>query len=119
MSEVDHRGATEIPPEPVRLFVANIDFSATVDDLRDLFSQHGPVLKACIISDYLGRSRGFGFLTMATREGAARAVSSLNDSLLGARRLFVEAAREKVVSTGASKSTKTEGKTRAARIGGD
>lgn len=77
-----------------RLFVAGIPFSATQDELKDLFTQAGSVASVNIIIDkFSGRSKGFGFVEMATEEEAAAAIAKLNDSDFGGRKLIVAEAK--------------------------
>lgn len=74
------------------LYVGNLSFSCTADDLRELFSQHGQVTSAQVISDReTGRSRGFGFVEMA--DGAETAVNAVNGQEFQGRTLTVNEAR--------------------------
>ena len=76
-----------------KMYVGNLPFSSTEDDLRDLFSQYGEVQSANIIYDReTGRSRGFGFVEMA-EESADSAIESLNGNEFGGRTLRVNEAR--------------------------
>ncbi|MFH1631614.1 MAG: RNA-binding protein [bacterium] len=77
-----------------KLYVGGIPFESSEDDLRELFSQHGEVVSARIITDkFTGRSRGFGFVEMATEEGAAAAIDALNGTDMGGRTITVSEAR--------------------------
>lgn len=77
-----------------RVFVGNLPFSATEDQLRQLFSQHGEVTAVEIIKDrFTERSRGFAFVEMATDEAAAAAIAALNQHDLDGRPLTVNEAR--------------------------
>ncbi|MFO7303233.1 MAG: RNA-binding protein [Acidobacteriota bacterium] len=77
-----------------RLFVGNLPFSAEEGTLQDLFSQAGAVDSVRVMRDQAtGRSRGFGFVEMATEEGAQAAIDRFNDTELGGRRLAVNEAR--------------------------
>ncbi len=79
-----------------RLYVGNLAYSVTGDQLRDIFGAHGEVSEASVITDNAtGRSKGFGFIEMASEEGAKAAVESLNDTNLGGRNLIVNEARER------------------------
>jgi RNA recognition motif-containing protein len=79
-----------------KLYVGNLSFRTTSDELRDLFSQAGEVESASVIEDReTGRSRGFGFVEMATSEGAAAAIEQFNGKDLGGRNLTVNEARPK------------------------
>ena len=79
-----------------KLYVGNLSFRTTIDELRDLFSQAGEVESASVIEDReTGRSRGFAFVEMATPEGAAAAIEQFNGKDLGGRNLTVNEARPK------------------------
>ena len=76
-----------------KLYVGNLPFSATEDELRDMFSQHGVVLSVTLISDReTGRPRGFGFVEM---EDGTAAIDALDGSNLGGRDIKVNVARER------------------------
>lgn len=77
-----------------KLFVGNLAFSATENDLRDLFSQHGVVIEVSLLMDKMsGRPRGFGFVTMGSKEEADAAVQALNGKEVQGRALTVNEAR--------------------------
>jgi cold-inducible RNA-binding protein len=77
-----------------KLYVGNLPFDVTEDDLRTLFSQQGPVNEIALIMDRAtGRARGFGFVTMNTPEAAAAAIQGLNGKDLRGRALTVNEAR--------------------------
>ncbi|HEX3175325.1 MAG TPA: RNA-binding protein [Methylomirabilota bacterium] len=77
-----------------KLFVGNLSFQATEEDLRELFAQAGNVETVRIITDqFTGRPRGFGFVEMATKEEAQKAVEMLNGRLFRDRNLVVDEAR--------------------------
>jgi RNA recognition motif-containing protein len=80
-----------------RLFVGNLPFSATEQDIRDLFEQDGrKVLEVRLISDReTGRPRGFGFVEMGSQEDADRAIRALNGKPFGGRNLTVNEALER------------------------
>src|SRR5580765_5517118 len=79
---------------PAKLFVGNLSFQATEEDLRELFQQSGTVESVRIITDQsTGRPRGFGFVEMATKEEASKAVEMLNGRLFRDRNLVVDEAR--------------------------
>jgi len=79
-----------------KLYVGNLSFRTTSDELKDLFSQAGEVESASVIEDReTGRSRGFGFVEMATAEGGAAAITQFNGYELGGRALTVNEARPK------------------------
>ena len=86
-----------------KLYVGNLPFNATADELREMFSPHGRVLSATIATDRdTGRSRGFGFVELV--EGAEEAIQALNQARFGNRNLTVNEAkpREDRPRTGAS-----------------
>ena len=77
-----------------KLYVGNLNFRTSSDELRELFSQAGEVESASVIEDRdTGRSRGFGFVEMATPEGAAAAIEQFNGKDFGGRALTVNEAR--------------------------
>lgn len=77
---------------PKKLYVGNISFQTTSDDLVQAFSQYGTVLGAQIVSDReTGRSRGFAFVEM--HDGADEAIAALNGAQLGGRTLTVNEAK--------------------------
>jgi RNA recognition motif-containing protein len=77
-----------------KLFVGNLSFQATEEDLRELFAQAGNVETVRIITDqFTGRPRGFGFVEMGTKEEATKAVEMLNGRLFRDRNLVVDEAR--------------------------
>ncbi len=79
-----------------KLFVGNLDFTVTGDELRDSFSQVGTVVDAVVISDKMtGRSRGFGFVEMSNDDEAKAAIEKLNGSDLKGRKINVNEARPK------------------------
>jgi RNA recognition motif-containing protein len=78
----------------VKLYVGNLPFSITEQELEGIFSQLGPVESASVITDRdTGRSRGFAFVEMSTREAAEAAISQLNGYQLDGRALVVNEAR--------------------------
>jgi cold-inducible RNA-binding protein len=77
-----------------KLFVGNLSFDITENDLQDAFAAHGTVVEANLMMDRAtGRPRGFGFVTMSTPEEAQKAISALNGKDLGGRALTVNIAR--------------------------
>ena len=76
------------------LFVGNLDFKVTKDDLQNAFAAHGTVVEAKLMTDRAtGRPRGFGFVTMSSPEEAQKAIDGLNGKDLGGRALTVNLAR--------------------------
>ena len=85
-----------------KLFVGNLSFQATEEDLRELFAQAGTVETVRIITDqFTGRPRGFGFVEMATTEEAEAAVKKFNGHELDGRTLKVELAKPSGLGGGA------------------
>jgi cold-inducible RNA-binding protein len=77
-----------------KLFVGNLSFETTENDLQDAFAAHGTVVETNLMMDRVsGRPRGFGFVTMSTPEEAQKAIEALNGSQLGGRALTVNVAR--------------------------
>ncbi|HRX81367.1 MAG TPA: RNA-binding protein [Pirellulaceae bacterium] len=75
-----------------KLYVGNLAFATTSDDLRDAFSEYGTVTSATVITDReTGRSRGFGFVEM--ENGAEQAIEAMNGKELAGRTLNVNEAR--------------------------
>ena len=80
----------------MRLFVANIAFTTTEDELERLFAPYGSVDRVQIITDRdTGRSRGFAFVEMPDAPQAQAAIAGLNGTSLGGRPLTVNEARER------------------------
>ncbi len=78
----------------MKLYVGNLSFNTTSEELRDLFSQAGTVESASVVEDRdTGRSRGFGFVEMATREEGEAAIQQFNGKEVGGRNLNVNEAR--------------------------
>jgi RNA recognition motif-containing protein len=78
----------------IKLYVGNLSFQTTSDELRDLFAQAGTVESANVVEDRdTGRSRGFGFVEMATKEEGEAAIAQFNGKDLGGRSLTVNEAR--------------------------
>jgi cold-inducible RNA-binding protein len=77
-----------------KLFVGNISFNTTENDLQDAFAAHGTVVEANLMMDRAtGRPRGFGFVTMSTPEEAEAAINALNGAPVDGRNLTVNVAR--------------------------
>ena len=78
----------------MKLYVGNLSFETTENDLQDLFEQHGKVTDVALINDKMtGRSRGFGFVTMADAASGTAAVNAFNGRELQGRALTVNEAR--------------------------
>lgn len=79
---------------PVKLYVGNLPYSTSEDELRELFAQAGNVVSVAVIRDRdSGRSKGFGFVEMETDAEAQAAISKFNSYKLGDRSLTVNPAR--------------------------
>lgn len=77
-----------------KLYVGGLSYDTSDDGLRDAFAQAGDVTSATVIRDRMtGRSRGFGFVEMATDEAAQAAIRELNGTMLDGRTLTVNEAR--------------------------
>jgi RNA recognition motif-containing protein len=77
-----------------KLFVGNLSFNLTENELQDAFAAHGTVLEANLMMDRAtGRPRGFGFVTMSTPEEAEKAIAAMHGKELGGRALTVNIAR--------------------------
>src|SRR5213593_3259978 len=77
-----------------KLFVGNLSFNTTENDLQDAFAAHGTVVEANLMMDRMsGKPRGFGFVTMSTPEEAQKAIEALNGASLDGRNLTVNIAR--------------------------
>ena len=79
-----------------KIFVGNLSFNTTENDLHDAFAAHGTVIEANLMMDRdSGRPRGFGFITMSSPEEAKKAIEALNGATLDGRNLTVNEARPK------------------------
>ena len=77
-----------------KLFVGNLSFNLTENDLQDAFAAHGTVVEANLMVDRVsGRPRGFGFVTMGSPEEAQKAIEAMNGKELAGRALTVNIAR--------------------------
>lgn len=85
--------------EAIRLkniFVGNLDFNTSEEELRRLFETHGQVDRVSIMTDReTGRSRGFGFVEMSNSDEGEKAIAALNGNQIGGRALNVNEARPK------------------------
>ncbi len=79
-----------------KLFVGNLSFNTTENDLQDAFAAHGTVTEANLMMDRAtGRPRGFAFVTMSSPEEAQKAIDALNGATIDGRNLTVNEARPK------------------------
>jgi RNA recognition motif-containing protein len=77
-----------------KLFVGNLSFETTENDLQDMFAPHGTVIEVNLMMDrFSGRSRGFAFVTMESKEAADAATQALNGKSINGRALTVNEAR--------------------------
>ena len=77
-----------------KLYVGNLSFNTTENDLQDAFGAHGTVASVDLIMDKMsGRSRGFAFVTMDSEESAKAAITAMNGAQLDGRPLTVNEAR--------------------------
>jgi cold-inducible RNA-binding protein len=84
-----------------KLFVGNLSFNTTENDLQDAFAAHGTVTEANLMMDRsTGRPRGFAFVTMGSPEEAQKAIDALNGAALDGRNLTVNEARPREERTG-------------------
>jgi RNA recognition motif-containing protein len=85
----------------MNIFVAGLSYQITDADLKELFEEYGEVSSAKIISDReTRRSKGYGFVEMATEEDGQRAIEELNDAEYDGRTLSVSVARPRTERTG-------------------
>jgi RNA recognition motif-containing protein len=79
-----------------KLFVGNLSFNTTENDLQEAFAAHGQVVEANLMMDRMtGRSRGFAFITYSTPDEAQKAIAAMNGAQLDGRALTVNIARPK------------------------
>jgi RNA recognition motif-containing protein len=101
------------------IFVGNLDFNTSEEELRQLFESHGQVDRVSIMTDRdTGRSRGFGFVEMANSEEGDKAIAALNGSQVGGRTLNVNEARPKPERTGGGGGGGGRGRERSGGGGG-
>jgi cold-inducible RNA-binding protein len=83
------------------IFVGNLSFNTSEDELRQLFEPHGQVDRVSIMTDRdTGRSRGFGFVEMANNEDGEKAIAALNGTQVSGRTINVNEARPKTERAG-------------------
>jgi RNA recognition motif-containing protein len=92
-----------------KIYVGGLPYSTSEPELNELFSAHGTVESARVITDkFTGQSRGFGFVEMASAEEAQAAINALNGTQLGGRTLTVNEARpQEPRSGGGGRSAKS------------
>ncbi|MBI5571225.1 MAG: RNA-binding protein [Desulfomonile tiedjei] len=85
----------------IKIYVGNLPFSSSEDELKGMFETYGEVDSAKIISDqFTGRSRGFGFIEMTNREEGLKAIQALDSKDYNGRSLKVNEARPRTESRG-------------------
>jgi len=83
------------------IFVGNLDYETSEDELRQLFAAYGPVDRVSIVTDrYSGQPHGFAFVEMASASDADKAITELNGTQLHGRKLDVNEARRRPERTG-------------------
>lgn len=84
-----------------KLYVGNLSYNTTKEQVEELFAKHGEVVEVAMITDRdTGRPKGFGFVTMATEEAAQEAIRRLNGATIDSRALTVNEARPREESGG-------------------
>jgi cold-inducible RNA-binding protein len=102
-----------------RLYVGNLNFAATEEEIRSTFETHGEIESVHLVLDReTGRSRGFAFVEMADEEQAEQAIGALNGSNIGGRDLVVNEARPRPESGGGGGFGRPDGGRRGSRSGG-
>ncbi len=97
-----------------KLFVGNLSFNTTENDLQDAVAAHGVVTEANLMTDRrTGRPRGFAFVTMASPEEAQKAIDAMNGATLDGRNLTVNEARPREERTGGGYRGERHGGNRA------
>ena len=93
------------------IFVGNLSFNTTEDELRQLFETYGQVDRVSILTDReTGRSRGFGFVEMINAEEGEKAIAGLNGSQFGGRAINVNEARPKAERAGSGGGGRDRGR---------
>lgn len=96
-----------------RLFIGNLSFHTTEDDLQQLFAEYGEVLDLKIMQDReTGRSRGFGFVTMGNADEAKKAMDALDGTELDQRTLRVNEAEQRRDRNGGGGAPRSGGRGR-------
>ena len=95
------------------IFVGNLDFNTSEDELRKLFEAYGQVDRVSIMTDRdTGRSRGFGFVEMSNTEEGEKAIAAINGTQVGGRTLNVNEARPKAERSGGGGGRRRSRRTR-------
>ena len=97
--------------ESAKLYVGNLPFSATEDELRNLFAQAGDVSEIRLITDReTGRPKGFGFITMGSEDSATEAMDKFNGYDMGGRKLRIDKARPSTGGGGGGRGGRPSGR---------
>ena len=81
---------------PKKLFIGNLPYTTTQDQLTEMFSPHGEIVELNLISDrFSGRSKGIAFVEYTTEEAAQAAIEALHESEIDGRKIIVNVARPK------------------------
>lgn len=92
--QVNDQMAGDGQVNPKKLFVGNLPFNTTQQELEELFAQYGELVEVKLITDRMsGRSKGIAFVEFAEEDQAAQAMEALNNSELAGRTIFVSVAR--------------------------
>ncbi len=95
---------------PTKLYVGNLAYAVSSDDLQQLFSQVGQVQSATVVTDkFSGQSKGFGFVEMTTAEEAANAIRQFNETELKGRNIKVNEAKPRESSFGGGNRDRNSG----------
>jgi cold-inducible RNA-binding protein len=88
-----------------KIYVGNLSFTTTEDELKTMFSAHGAVLSAKVIQDRdTGKSRGFGFVEMENDAEAQAAIAAINGKEIGGRALRISEAKEREEGGGGNRN---------------
>jgi len=94
----------------MNIYVGNLSHDTTEEDLRQIFAEHGTVDKVNIIMDkFSGRSKGFGFVEMSSKEEAETAIADLNNAELDGRTINVNEARPRGERSGGGRGQGNRG----------
>ncbi|HEX2535656.1 MAG TPA: RNA-binding protein, partial [Chitinophagaceae bacterium] len=78
----------------MNIYVSNLSFNVTDEDLREFFTEYGEVTSAKVITDkFTGKSRGFGFVEMSDNEAASKAIAELDNGVVEGRTIRVQEAK--------------------------
>lgn len=104
----------------MNIYVGNLSWSMTDDDLNNLFSPYGEISSAKILREKnTGRSKGFGFVEMADDEAARTAIAALNETEVGGRKIIVNESQPRPEGSGYKKSYGGGGGNRGGGYGGN